>query len=116
MRYPQTPGIDFLVDQAKYLLEHLSPEGGYHIIRQNAIRAGKDISPVIPTEHSSARSSVSSGPLIEGFVPEGFVHVTKNVFDNRAINKAILTAVGAVGEVKVVSYMRRSLSLFSRTI
>ncbi|CAG8524741.1 6773_t:CDS:10 [Paraglomus brasilianum] len=100
MRYPQTPGIDFLVDQAKYLLEHLSPEGGYHIIRQNAIRAGKDISPVIPTEHSSARSSVSSGPLIEGFVPEGFVHVTKNVFDNRAINKAILTAVGAVGEVK----------------
>ncbi|CAG8640399.1 8555_t:CDS:2, partial [Paraglomus occultum] len=100
MRYPQTPGIDFLVDQAKYLLEHLSPEGGYHIIRQNAIRTGKDVPPTMPVERNSARSSISSGPLIEGLVPDGFVHVTKNVFDNRAINKAILTAVGAVGEVK----------------
>ncbi|KAF0411866.1 RabGAP/TBC [Gigaspora margarita] len=87
MRYPSINDVEVLVPQAIYLRDHLSPEGGNNIIQQNAIRLRKPIIPIqIPAQKESNR--------VEGLVPDGFVHVTKN--SAVMLNKAILSAVGEV--------------------
>ena len=98
MRYPPTDAqdVEVLVNQAIYLRDHSTPEGGAYIIKNNALRKGKPFPVLIPS---------SKEPLkLEGLVQEGFVHVTKNILESRstvAINKAILNAVG---EVKLSAY------------
>ena len=99
MRYPPTdaPDVEVLVNQAIYLRDHSTPEGGAHIIKNNALRKGKPFPVLIPS---------SKEPLkLEGLVQEGFVHVTKNV------NKVLAT----VGEVKVGNRLR-SLTRFFQLI
>lgn len=100
MRYPPINEVELLVSQAIYLRDHLSIEGGKYIIQQNAIRSGKSIIPQpLPVTHPRESSNINS--RIEGFVPDGLVHATKNVLDtvNTAmLNKAISSVVG---EVKV---------------
>ncbi|CAG8478943.1 12154_t:CDS:2 [Ambispora gerdemannii] len=109
MRYPPVSDVDFLVKQAIFLRDHMTTDGGAQIILQNAIRAGKSISAHITTtagDRDSNRNSTSSGSL-DVLVPDGFVHVTKNVLESRsavALNKAILSAVG---EVKVSKDKRK---------
>ncbi|CAG8635027.1 3791_t:CDS:2, partial [Ambispora leptoticha] len=101
MRYPPVPDVDFLVKQAIYLRDHMTTDGGAQVILQNAIRSGKTITPHITTDATDRepnRNSISTGSL-DGLVPDGFVHVTKNVLESRsavALNKAILSAVGEV--------------------
>src|SRR3954470_17652163 len=94
MRYPPTSDasdVEVLINQAIYLRDHSTSEGGDYIIKKNALRKGKPFPVLIPS---------SKEPLkLEGLVQEGFVHVTKNVLESRgavAINKAILNAVGEV--------------------
>ena len=82
MRYPPTSDASDveLVNQAIYLRDHLTPEGGAHIIKQNALRQGKPIPVQIPQPKGPHR--------IEGLVPEGFVNVLES-----SVNKAILNVV-----------------------
>ncbi|CAG8614428.1 18236_t:CDS:10, partial [Cetraspora pellucida] len=87
MRFPSINDVEVLVPQAIYLRDHLSSESGNYIIQQNAIRLRKPTIPIqIPVQREQNR--------IEGLVPDGFVHVTKN--SAVIINKAILSAVGEV--------------------
>ncbi|CAJ0888389.1 11735_t:CDS:2, partial [Entrophospora sp. SA101] len=90
MTYPPIDDVQLLVPQAIHLRDHLSPEGGAYIISENALRVGKPLpAPYQVYEHSRS----------ESIVPDGFVHVTKNVLESRSaavLNKAILTAVGEV--------------------
>nr|CAG8564956.1 2542_t:CDS:10 [Entrophospora candida] len=90
MAYPPIDDVQLLVPQAIHLRDHLSPEGGAYIISENALRVGKPLpAPYQVYEHSRS----------ESIVPDGFVHVTKNVLESRSaavLNKAILTAVGEV--------------------
>ncbi|CAG8526384.1 31389_t:CDS:10 [Racocetra persica] len=89
MRFPSINDVEVLVPQAIYLRDHLSSEGGNYIIQQNAIRLRK---PTIPIQIPVQREREPNH--IEGLVPDGFVHVTKN--SAVILNKAILSAVGEV--------------------
>ena len=103
MKYPPIDNVQLLVPQAIYLRDHLSPEGGSYVIAENALRAGKILpSYQIPISHEKSRS--------ESIIPDGFVHVTKNVLESRSavvLNKAILTAVGEVKVLIPLSFIYR---------
>ncbi|CAG8525412.1 7225_t:CDS:2 [Acaulospora morrowiae] len=80
MRFPTINDVEVLIPQAIYLRDHLSQEGGEHIIQQNAIRLGK---PIITLPISIKREPARI---------EDLVSVTKNVLESRGaamINKAI---------------------------
>ncbi|RIA91486.1 hypothetical protein C1645_767340 [Glomus cerebriforme] len=80
MRYPPISDVEVLIVQAIFLRDHLTPEGGAHIIQQNALRIGKPLPILTP---------LTKEPQ------EGFI---QNVIESRGavINKAILNAVGEV--------------------
>jgi hypothetical protein len=115
MRYPPTSDAEVLIDQAIYLRDHLTPEGGAHIIKKNALRKGKPFPVLIP--------SSKEPPKIEGFVQEGFVHITKNVLESRGA-KAILNEVKVSGrtylEMEMLTFFNyndnrmRFLHIFNR--
>ncbi|RUP47794.1 rab-GTPase-TBC domain-containing protein, partial [Jimgerdemannia flammicorona] len=103
-----------LIEQAVYLRDHLSQEGGVQIMRQNDVRAGR-----VPREHGAPPPSPSRHageynhqhhPSIEAGTDnlarmtkpaaEGFAKMTKEVMKSpqvREINKAI---AGVMDEVK----------------
>ncbi|KAI8060074.1 rab-GTPase-TBC domain-containing protein [Gongronella butleri] len=103
MRGPRISKPKTLVEQAKYLQQHMNADGGLQILRQNDIRLGKEPRSVAGGD-ANAESGVQNRSSNAGQIPvspplDSFSSLTRGVMNSaqvRDLNKAIAGVMGTV--------------------
>ncbi|OZJ04100.1 hypothetical protein BZG36_02856 [Bifiguratus adelaidae] len=112
MRYPAATKPHLFIEQAIYLREHPTMEGGVQISRQNDALAGRPPKPITPSQNvsrhdrprpmsDSAYPSEANRPVSPLLTAEGMVkNFAQDVMKNPQFREFNLTLAGVMGEVK----------------
>lgn len=111
MRYPHIKDTVVIVEQAKYLRDHLTEEACLQLLRQNDVKAGKPPRETInlarPTAPANARQR--RAPQAGGGAADPISKLTKDMMQNPQIREINRALVGVMGAVQVKYHTNKSL-------